>query len=106
MTGGTLATGTPPAAGRMPSPRRALTAALVAQVAVSVSEQGLPVLTGFIKRDLALSAAVAGVLAGAVPAGKAIGSYEAMWLALAIVVTLSLVPALLVREPSETPAPA
>jgi cyanate permease len=34
------------------------------------------------------------------------GSYEAMWLALAIVVTLSLVPALLVREPSEVPAPA
>ena len=77
VTGGTLATGTPPAAGRMPSPRRALTAALVAQVAVSVSEQGLPVLTGFIKRDLALSAAVAGVLVGAVPAGKAIGSYAA-----------------------------
>ncbi len=77
VTGGTLATGTPPAAGRTPSPRRALTAALVAQVAVSVSEQGLPVLTGFIKRDLALSAAVAGVLVGAVPAGKAIGSYAA-----------------------------
>lgn len=77
VTGGTLATGTPPAAGRAPSPRRALTAALVAQVAVSVSEQGLPVLTGFIKRDLALSAAVAGVLVGAVPAGKAIGSYAA-----------------------------
>jgi MFS family permease len=77
VTGGTLATEAPPAAGRAPSPRRALTAALVAQVAVSVSEQGLPVLTGFIKRDLALSAAVAGVLVGAVPAGKAIGSYAA-----------------------------
>jgi predicted MFS family arabinose efflux permease len=74
VTGSTLAEAP---ADPSPSPRRALTAALVAQVAVSVSEQGLPVLTGFIKRDLALSAAVAGVLVGAVPAGKAIGSYAA-----------------------------
>lgn len=60
---------------RSPSPSRALTAALIAQTAVSLTEQGLPTVTGFIKQDLALSATAAGALVAAIPAGRILGSY-------------------------------
>jgi MFS family permease len=56
---------------------RALGAAVLAQTAVSVTDQGVPTIAGFVKHDLALSAAVAGVLVAAFPAGKALGSYAA-----------------------------
>ena len=54
-----------------------LAAALTAQTAVSVSEQGIPTLTGFVKADLALSAATSGAIVAAMPAGKVLGSYAA-----------------------------
>jgi len=47
---------------RASSPWGILGAAVTAQTAVSLTEQGVPTLTGFIKEDLALSAAVAGLL--------------------------------------------
>jgi MFS transporter, ACS family, aldohexuronate transporter len=54
-----------------------LGAALVAQIGVSVVEQGIPTLTGFIKTDLALSAAVAGLTVSAFTVGRVLGSYGA-----------------------------
>ncbi len=42
-------------------PWRVLTLALLAQVGTSVIDQGIPTLTGFIKADLRLSAATAGL---------------------------------------------
>lgn len=48
---------------------------MLAQTAVSVTDQGVPTLAGFVKQDLGLSAALAGVLVAAFPAGKALGSY-------------------------------
>ena len=56
---------------------RLLGAALVAQVGISVVEQGIPALTGFIKSDLGLSAAAAGLTVSAFTVGRALGSYAA-----------------------------
>jgi MFS family permease len=55
----------------------ALGLALIAQVAVSVSEQGVVTLTGFIHDDLGLSATEAGLLVAALPAGRGLASYTA-----------------------------
>lgn len=52
-----------------------LGAAVIAQSAVSITDQGVPTLTAFVKNDLGLTAAVAGLLVAAFPAGKALGSY-------------------------------
>ena len=54
----------------------ALTLALIAQVAVSISEQGVVTLTGFIHDDLGLTNAQAGLLVAALPAGRALASYS------------------------------
>lgn len=42
---------------------------------MSITDQGVPTLTAFVKHDLGLSTAVAGLLVAAFPAGKALGSY-------------------------------
>ncbi len=49
----------------------------MSQVGVSVVEQGIPTLTGFIKADLRLSAAAAGGLVAAFTVGRVLGSYAA-----------------------------
>lgn len=54
-----------------------LVLAVVAQVGFSVTEQGIPVLTGFIKADLDVSAAVAGLVVACFPLGRIAGSYAA-----------------------------
>ena len=54
-----------------------LALALVAQVGFSITEQGIPVLTGFIKTDLDVSAAVAGLVVACFPLGRIVGSYAA-----------------------------
>jgi len=54
-----------------------LLVALVAQIGVSVSEMGLPLLTGFIQRELGLGAATAGFAVSAFFFGKFLGSYAA-----------------------------
>jgi predicted MFS family arabinose efflux permease len=51
--------------------------AVAAQVGVSVIDQGLPTLTGFIKADLGISAAVAGLTVSSFAVGKILGSYAA-----------------------------
>lgn len=56
---------------------RLLGAALVSQIGISVVEQGIPSLTGFIKTDLGLSAAVAGLTVSSFTIGRALGSYAA-----------------------------
>ncbi len=56
---------------------RALGAALSAQTAVSLCEQGIPTVIGFIKHDLALSAGAAGALLADIPTGRILGSYAA-----------------------------
>jgi MFS family permease len=56
---------------------RLLGAALVAQVGISVIDQGIPTLTGFIKVDLGVSAAVAGVIVSCFTFGRIFGSYGA-----------------------------
>lgn len=64
-------------AGASPAAWRLLGAALVSQVGVSVVEQGIPSLTGFVKADLGLSAAVAGLIVSSFTLGRALGSYVA-----------------------------
>lgn len=59
------------------SPWRVLALALGAQVGISVLDQGIPTLTGFLKRDLELSASGAGLLVSAYFFGKILGSYAA-----------------------------
>ena len=54
----------------------ALSLALIAQIAVSISEQGVVTLTGFIHDDLGLTNAQAGLLVAALPAGRALASYS------------------------------
>ena len=44
--------------------------AVAAQVGVSVMDQGIPTLTGFIKADLGLSAAVAGLVVSSFAASR------------------------------------
>jgi MFS family permease len=57
------------------TPARVLTAAIIAQVAVSFSEVALPTLSGFIKDDLGVSATVIGLLVSAFTGGRILGSY-------------------------------
>ena len=54
-----------------------LGAALLSQTGVSVTEQGIPTLTGFIKDDLGVSAATAGLVISSFTAGRVLGSYTA-----------------------------
>jgi len=51
--------------------------ALAAQTGMSVIDQGLPTLTGFIKADLGLSAATAGLAVSGMAFGRIAGSYVA-----------------------------
>ena len=51
--------------------------AVLAQVGFSVTEQGIPALTGFIKNDLGVSAGVAGLIVACFPFGRVVGSYVA-----------------------------
>jgi MFS family permease len=60
---------------------RVLRLAVVAQIGFSVIDQGIPTLTGFIKLDLGISAAEAGLLVSSYVAGKILGSYVAGLLA-------------------------
>lgn len=55
----------------------ALALAVAAQFGVSVVDQGLPTLTGFVKTDLHLSAATAGLAVSTFGFGKVFGSYAA-----------------------------
>jgi sugar phosphate permease len=54
-----------------------LALAVLAQVGFSVTEQGIPALTGFIKSDLGVSAGVAGLIVACFPFGRVVGSYLA-----------------------------
>jgi predicted MFS family arabinose efflux permease len=54
-----------------------LGAALISQTGISVIEQGIPTLTGFIKNDLGLSAATAGLTVSSFTVGRVLGSYAA-----------------------------
>lgn len=58
-------------------PWRLLGAALVAQVGISVVDQGIPTLTGFIKASIGVSAAVAGLMVSSFTFGRIFGSYAA-----------------------------
>lgn len=58
-------------------PWRVLAAASVLQTGFSVAEMGLPTLTGFLKSDLHLSAATAGLAVSSYLVGKMSGSYLA-----------------------------
>ena len=51
--------------------------AVAAQVGVSVMDQGIPTLTGFIKADLGLSAAAAGLTVSSFAFGRIFGAYAA-----------------------------
>ena len=51
--------------------------AVAAQVGVSVMDQGIPTLTGFIKADLGLSAAAAGLTVASFAFGRIFGAYAA-----------------------------
>jgi MFS family permease len=62
---------------RAASPWGVLGLALSAQVGISVIDQGIPTLTGFVKADLGLSAATAGLAVSAFAFGKIFGSYAA-----------------------------
>lgn len=59
------------------SPWRVLSVALTAQVGISVIDQGIPTLTGFIKSDLGLSATTAGLVVSSVAFGRIFGAYAA-----------------------------
>jgi predicted MFS family arabinose efflux permease len=59
------------------NPWRILTVALTAQVGISVIDQGIPTLTGFIKADLGLSATTAGLVVSSFAFGKIFGAYAA-----------------------------
>jgi MFS family permease len=59
------------------SPWRVLALALAAQCGFSLLDLGLPTLTGYIKADLGLSAALAGLAVSAAAFGKIFGAYAA-----------------------------
>jgi predicted MFS family arabinose efflux permease len=59
------------------NPWRLLGLATLAQFGVSVVDQGLPALNGFIKAELGVSAAVAGLAVSSFAFGKIFGSYAA-----------------------------
>ena len=54
-----------------------LALAVVAQFGVSVVDQGIPLLTGFVKADLGISAALTGLAVSSFAFGKIFGSYAA-----------------------------
>ena len=58
-------------------PWRILAVALVSQTGISVVDQGIPSLTGFIKADLGISAAAAGLAVSAFTFGRIFGAYAA-----------------------------
>ena len=58
-------------------PWRILGVALVSQIGISVVDQGLPSLTGFIKADLGISAAAAGLAVSSFTFGRIFGAYAA-----------------------------
>jgi MFS family permease len=60
-----------------PNAWRVLGVAVAAQVGVSVMDQGIPTLTGFIKADLGLSAAAAGLTVSSFAIGRIFGAYAA-----------------------------
>ncbi len=62
---------------RRVGPWHLLGAALVAQLGISIVEQGIPTLTGFLKVDLGVSAATAGLVVSAFTFGRIFGSYGA-----------------------------
>ena len=57
------------------NPWRLLTLATLAQLGVSVVDQGLPTLYGFFKAELGVSAALAGVAVSSFAVGKILGAY-------------------------------
>jgi MFS family permease len=59
------------------NPWRILGLAVLAQFGVSVVDQGLPALNGFVKAELGVSAAVAGLAVSSFAFGKIFGSYAA-----------------------------
>ena len=59
------------------NPWRVLGLAVLAQFGVSVVDQGLPTLNGFVKAELGVSAAVAGLAVSSFAFGKIFGSYAA-----------------------------
>ncbi|MBM3677937.1 MAG: MFS transporter [Actinobacteria bacterium] len=59
------------------SARRVLLAAVVAQTAFSIMEQGVPTLTAFVEEDLDLSAAAAGSMVAVMGVGRLLGFYPA-----------------------------
>ena len=59
------------------NPWRILTVALTAQLGISVIDQGIPTLTGFIKADLGLSATTAGLVVSSFAFGKIFAAYAA-----------------------------
>jgi MFS family permease len=60
-----------------PNAWHVLGVAVAAQVGVSVMDQGIPTLTGFIKADLGLSAAAAGLTVSSFAIGRIFGAYAA-----------------------------
>jgi predicted MFS family arabinose efflux permease len=58
-------------------PWHLLGVAVLAQLGVSVVDQGLPTLTGFVKADLGVSAATAGLVVSCFSFGRIFGSYGA-----------------------------
>ena len=88
-----------------------LAVAVVAQLGVSVIDQGLPTLTGFIKADLGLTAAVAGLTVSSFAIGKIFGAYAAGVAAdrfgeRRVLILGSFVAAALVAVAAATPFPA
>jgi predicted MFS family arabinose efflux permease len=59
------------------SPWRVLGLALTAQTGFSLLDQGIPTLTGFVKADLGLSAATAGLAVSSIAIGRIFGAYAA-----------------------------
>ena len=59
------------------NPWRILGLAVLAQFGVSVVDQGLPTLNGFVKAELGVSAALAGLAVSSFAFGKIFGSYAA-----------------------------
>ena len=81
------------------------------QLGVSVIDQGLPTLTGFIKADLGLTAAVAGLTVSSFAIGKIFGAYAAGVAAdrfgeRRVLILGSFVAAALVAVAAATPFPA
>jgi MFS family permease len=60
-----------------PGPWHILSLALVSQIGISVVDQGIPSLTGFVKADLGVSAATAGLAVSSFTFGRIFGAYAA-----------------------------